>query len=705
MKTNKNYHTKISVIIYLIIINFSFSQSVTFPANRVYTNGLMASNRNGQDAVDNYAIWKANFIEACTDGKLRVKFDNAGQTVSEGVAYGMLLSAYATDRPTFDGLWKYYKSHLNANGVMNWKINGCTGVIGNNGATDAEIDAAMALIVADAQWGSLGTINYKNEATSLITIMKNTEVEASTFVLKPGDAFGGSRLTNPSYFAPGYFRKFASFTGDNFWISVSNKCYEIINNNLTQNNAVAGLVSDWCTATGSHSSEAGGYVNGGRTYNYDASRTPWRIAVDYAWYGNTDAKTYIKKCSDFIRVTKGGTKNIVDGYNQDGSNLGRFHNATFIGAFASAATGGENQTHLNESYADLISTNEPRSYFNQTLKTLYLFFLSGNFYLPGNSTVVVTPPIAVTSVTLSPTNFNLNIGETRQLTANILPNNATNKSVTYSSSNTGIATVNNSGLITAISNGTATITVTTIDGNKTSTASVTVTRVITPAPTNCSFGAPTTSNSLTSFNRITFNKLFIFGTGGPNASKFKKFQINWNPTTNSLGQFAYTTSDGIPAFYNDLRTKITQTFGSTSPAVTITNSGINGLDGDYWVTANNGNFVMVSKTRGFTLYFSNATTAPNCNSTSRNINSNEYTESELTSTSMYPNPTRGITTLSVLKNDQIIVTDLNGRIIFEKQALQNEDLEINLTNFSDGIYIVQTINGEKFSSKKLIIQH
>jgi hypothetical protein len=135
-------------------------------------------------------------------------------------------------------------------------------------------------------------------------------------------------------------------------------------------------------ATGAYSSQASGYANQGKLYTYDAARTPWRIAVDYLWYGNTDAKSYAKKSSDFVRVNLGGTANIKDGYNQNGTVSGQWHNATFVGAFACAAMAGENQTHLDASYTDLKNLNEPNNYFNHTLKTLYSFLLTGNFYLP-----------------------------------------------------------------------------------------------------------------------------------------------------------------------------------------------------------------------------------------------------------------------------------------------------------------------------------
>ena len=89
-------------------------------------------------------------------------------------------------------------------------------------------------------------------------------------------------------------------------------------------------------------------------------------------------------------------------------------------------------------------------------------------------TVVAAAPIAVTSVSMSPTSANINIGATQQLTTTISPTNAANQNVTWSSSNTTVATVNGSGLVTGISAGTATITATTQDGNKTATSMITI---------------------------------------------------------------------------------------------------------------------------------------------------------------------------------------------------------------------------------------
>ncbi len=82
--------------------------------------------------------------------------------------------------------------------------------------------------------------------------------------------------------------------------------------------------------------------------------------------------------------------------------------------------------------------------------------------------------VAVTGVSLTPANATLDIGDTQNLSAIVAPSNATNQTVSFSSSNTNIATVNGSGVVSAIAAGTATITVTTADGNRTDTTSITV---------------------------------------------------------------------------------------------------------------------------------------------------------------------------------------------------------------------------------------
>ncbi len=87
-----------------------------------------------------------------------------------------------------------------------------------------------------------------------------------------------------------------------------------------------------------------------------------------------------------------------------------------------------------------------------------------------NGTVTITTPVS--SIKLNKTSVTLKKGETSQLSATVSPDNATNKTVTYTTSNSKVAKVSSSGKITAVGGGTATITAKA--GGKTATCKVTV---------------------------------------------------------------------------------------------------------------------------------------------------------------------------------------------------------------------------------------
>jgi len=88
---------------------------------------------------------------------------------------------------------------------------------------------------------------------------------------------------------------------------------------------------------------------------------------------------------------------------------------------------------------------------------------------------VASSTVSVTGVSVGVTELSLAKGTSGSVSCTVSPSNATNKSVTWSSSDTSVATVSSSGLITAKAAGTCTVTVKTVDGNKTATVNVTVT--------------------------------------------------------------------------------------------------------------------------------------------------------------------------------------------------------------------------------------
>ena len=90
-------------------------------------------------------------------------------------------------------------------------------------------------------------------------------------------------------------------------------------------------------------------------------------------------------------------------------------------------------------------------------------------------TVTVTPPVSVTGVSVYPTSLTMNVGDTDYICETVCPSNATNQTVTWSSSDESVATVNTyTGKVTAKKAGTTTITACTVDGGYSASCMVSV---------------------------------------------------------------------------------------------------------------------------------------------------------------------------------------------------------------------------------------
>jgi len=100
-------------------------------------------------------------------------------------------------------------------------------------------------------------------------------------------------------------------------------------------------------------------------------------------------------------------------------------------------------------------------------------------YVEQGTTVILTvssgnSTVAVTRVSVTPARYTMGIGDSYTLVATITPSNATTNTVSWKSSNTSVAQVSANGVVTAKAPGTATITVTTTDGGKTASCTITV---------------------------------------------------------------------------------------------------------------------------------------------------------------------------------------------------------------------------------------
>ena len=185
------------------------------------------------------------------------------------------------------------------------------------------------------------------------------------------------------------------------------------------------------------------------------------------------------------------------------------------------------------------------------------------------ATLVITTnsaSILVTGVSVTPPTASITTGATTQLTAMVAPTTATNKNVTWSSSNTAIATVSSTGLVTGVTAGTTTITVTTADQGKTATSVITITN---PTVTGVSVTPPTA-------NIITGTTTQLTATVAPTTATNKN--VTWSSSNTAI---ATVSSTGLVTGVTAGTTTITVTTADqgkiatsvitvTNPTVTVT---------------------------------------------------------------------------------------------------------------------------------------
>ncbi|HLK93665.1 MAG TPA: glycosyl hydrolase family 8 [Polyangia bacterium] len=403
-----------------------------FPQNRQMSNCIYPTGYDNNDVMAAYTKWKADLITSNGAGGFqrvqRMASDPLGSppgatplnsTVSEGIGYGMIIAVYMGDHTLFDNLWKYEQLHTDSNGLMNWVIdaNGNAPVVNGQpeggAATDADEDMAWALVMADKQWGSSGSLNYASLAKTQIQNIWKHEVYNSNLA-GPGDSWPGNLYNqiNISYFAPAYYRVFQQIDSGDAWAmpvpsnstngSVTQTVFDTIFGpnsstpgalNSSNKNTTNGLVPAWCTSTGGMSS--------GQpfTYQYDSCRTPFRIGVDWCLNGTTAssaatainpsrAQAYVALTSSFFSGV--GASNIVDGYNTDGTvassanPVSKGQSAAFLGPAAVGAMNSNssaNQTFLNAAY-NLVKTNTlwiGGQYYDECWTVMSMLMMTGNF--------------------------------------------------------------------------------------------------------------------------------------------------------------------------------------------------------------------------------------------------------------------------------------------------------------------------------------
>ena len=261
----------------------------------------------------------------------------------------------------------------------------------------------------------------------------------------------------------------------------------------------------------------------------------------------------------------------------------------------------------------------------------YSYAFSGTLTLQGYS-----PSIAVTGVTVAPSALELTVGGTSALTATVSPATATNKSVTWSSSNTSVATVSTAGVVTAVSEGSATITVKTADGDKTATCAVTVTAAppVTIPVTGVTVAPPT----------------LALKVGGATSA----LTVDVTPTNATIKNVTWSSSNTSIATV------------STAGVVTAVSEG------------------------SATIYATSTDGSNKSGQCAVTVSASDVSNEHISGVSFaaYPNPTSGVITVTGLTTGKTIHIYSAIGILVGTYTAQGEETTLNLSNLSRGLYFI-----------------
>lgn len=191
-----------------------------------------------------------------------------------------------------------------------------------------------------------------------------------------------------------------------------------------------------------------------------------------------------------------------------------------------------------------------------------------------------TPPsppanIAVTGIQVTPVEADVIMGNTLKLNAVVFPENATNQTVLWESSNPNVATVTN-GVVTPVANGEVTITARTQDGDKTDTSKVTVKTNISAVTMINTINAVNNSIAETVAYDSSYSLPVVVIVQGFGSEIFP-CTVNWSPNTvdtKKVGETTYTGTLVMPAGYvnlNNIQPSIVLTV-QTQPVITASSA-------------------------------------------------------------------------------------------------------------------------------------
>ncbi len=221
-----------------------------------------------------------DFLDSYVDPDGRVvRRDQGGDTVSEGQAYAMLVAVGIGDRERFDRVWRWTRDNLQRpDGLLSflWRDGA---VADPQAASDADLDAARALLLAATRFDDQSYRQAGLEIAKGIAEEETARSGGETVMLAgPWADYEDRLVVNPSYFAPRSYALLSEATGDDVWQSLADSSRRISAELVADGTR---LPPNWAAIRGDMEVQATGPPsNEGEApkYGFDAARLPLRYA-------------------------------------------------------------------------------------------------------------------------------------------------------------------------------------------------------------------------------------------------------------------------------------------------------------------------------------------------------------------------------------------------------------------------------------------
>ena len=307
-----------------------------------------------------------------------------------------VMAGYDPDaRAIFDGLWRFVQAHPSEVDprLMDWKVP--ESEYGNDSAFDGDADIAFGLLLADAQWGSTGAINYKAEADRMMAAIMESTIGSDSRLPLLGDWVGDGDETYNQYtprssdFMLVNFRAFAAASGDETWNEVVSNSQKVMSDLQANYSLKTGLMPDFIVLTNEgHAPEPAPAefleADSDGAYSYNAGRVPWRVGSDALLYADAVSIAIVPKISLWAESASGGDPHTIKaGYDLEGNPL---PDSDYFTTFFAAPLGvaampdPEQQQWLNIIYDSVYNTHE--DYYEDSVTLLCLITMTGNTWVP-----------------------------------------------------------------------------------------------------------------------------------------------------------------------------------------------------------------------------------------------------------------------------------------------------------------------------------